>query len=173
MTQERDQYGTIGQQTGEMPDSNKIKSDASELLEKAKQVGQEHLDSGKRVAADKVEKVAAVVEQASTQFRENDLQTLAQYTSEVGNTIKSLSESFQNRSLDDLITDIKSMAKRNPTAFVLGSVAIGVAVARFAKASAGRRQTRTEDFNSEPPYGSDVRHQSAEFVDIDRPTSEF
>ena len=172
MTQERDQFGTTRQQTGEMPDSNKIKADATELLEKAKQVGQEHLDSGKRVAADKVEKVAAVVEQASTQFRENDLQTLAHYTSEIGNTIKSLSESFQNRSLDDLITDIKSMAKRNPTAFVLGSVAIGVAVARFAKASAGRRQTRTEDFYSEQSYGSDV-HQSAEFVDIDRPTSEF
>jgi hypothetical protein len=66
------------------------------------------------------------------------------------------------------------MAKRNPTAFVLGSVAIGVAVARFAKASGGRRQTRTEEFYSEPSYGSDVRHESPEVVvDIDRPTSEF
>lgn len=172
MTQERDQFGTTRQQTSEMPDRSKIKSDATELLDKAKQAGQEHFDSSKRVAAAKVEKVAAVMEQASSQFKENDLETLAQYTSEIGNTIKNLSESFQNRSLDDLISDVKGLAKRNPTAFVLGSIAVGVALARFAKASGERRQSQT-DIYAEPVYGSSVGHETAEFVDVNRPTSDF
>jgi hypothetical protein len=131
-----------------LPDASKIKSDATEVIEKAKNAGIEQFESGKQTAADQAQKVAAVVEQASSKFRENDLQTLAEYTSEIGTTIKNFSENFRNRSVEDLMNDTRALAKQNPTLFVLGSIAVGVAIGRFFKASAEARPNSYNDRHS-------------------------
>jgi cytosine/adenosine deaminase-related metal-dependent hydrolase len=144
---------TVHTPQSELPDRERLKSDAADVVEKAKQAGQQQLETGKQTAASQAEKVAAVVEQASSQFKEQNLQTLADYTSEIGSTIKSFSESLQNRSVEDLLKDVQSIARRNPTAFVLGSIAVGVAISRFFKASAERQQStnRNTDIGYRPP----------------------
>ncbi len=125
-----------------LPEREKLKSDTAEVVDKAKNAGQQQLESGKQTAAAQAEKVAAVLDQASSQFREEDLPKFAEYASEIGSTIKNFADNLHNRSIDDLINDTRTIARRNPTMFVLGSIAIGVAVSRFLKASAlGQRQT--------------------------------
>jgi hypothetical protein len=42
--------------------------------------------------------------------------------------------------VDELVTDIRDTVRRNPTAFILGIVIIGIGISRFFKASAERRQ---------------------------------
>ena len=134
--------------TTEIPSTEKVKADASEVVEKAKSIGREQLESGKRTAANQAEKVANVIDHAAFQLKENNLQTLADYTSEIGATIKNFSDGLQNRTVDDLITDIRDMARRNPTAFILGSVVIGIGISRFFKASGERRQRGDSDSHS-------------------------
>jgi hypothetical protein len=130
------------------PEREKSKSDAAEVIDKAKNVGQDHLESGKQTAAAQAEKLAAVLDQASSQFRQENLPKFAEYASEIGSAIKNFADNLHHRSIDDLINDTRAVARRNPTMFVLGSIAIGIAVSRFLKASApGQRQT----YESEAP----------------------
>jgi gas vesicle protein len=114
---------------------DKVRSDALEVMDKAKTVGREQLESGKQTTASQAEKIADVIEHASSRLEENNLQTLADYASEIGTTIKNFSEGLHNRSVDDLVVDIRDIARRNPTAFLLGSIVIGVGISRFFKAS--------------------------------------
>lgn len=141
--------------TTEIPNTEKVKADATEVVDKAKSIGREQLEAGKRTAASQAEKVANVIEQAASQLKENNLRSLADYTSEIGATIKNFSDGLQNRTVDDLITDIRDMARRNPTAFILGSVVIGIGISRFFKASGERRQQGDSDSHSYSSRGSE------------------
>ena len=131
--------GTEGTTT-EIPNKEQIKVDASEVVDKAKNIGREQAELGKQTAASQAEKVANVIEQAACQLKETNPRTVADYTSEIKATIKNVSDNLKNRSMDELVTDIRDMVRRNPTAFILGSVVIGIGISRFFKASAERRQ---------------------------------
>src|SRR5690606_28350087 len=45
--------------------------------------------------------------------------------------------------VDDIARDVREVAQRNPALFLLGSVAVGLGLSRFAKAS-GRTRSRRE-----------------------------
>jgi hypothetical protein len=124
-------------------DGDSLKSRATELAQEAKQRGQNQLDTTKKAAADQVQKVADVVEQASAELGRHDQQSFARYTNEFANRIKTLADTLNNRSIDELGTDALNLARKNPTLFLLGSVAIGFALSRFVKASsAGHEKER-------------------------------
>lgn len=152
---------TVGKQSTTNPSADRVKTDATEVIDKAKRAGREQLESGKETAATQAEKVAGVIEQASAQLKESNLHALSDYTTELAAGIKNFSEGLQNRSIDELITDIRDMARRNPTAFILGSVVVGIGISRFFKASAERRQqtsysksqTRGRQYEADPSFG--------------------
>jgi hypothetical protein len=121
-----------------VPNRETLKSDAAELAGKAKDAGKEQSEVGKQTVASQAEKLSAVVEQTSAHLKENNLQTLAQYAGDLGSAIKNFSENLRNRTVEDLLNDTRALAKENPTAFLAGSLVVGVAVGRFFKASANR-----------------------------------
>lgn len=148
----------VGKQTTTGASVDRIKNDATEVMDKAKAAGREHVESGKEAAATQAEKVASVIEQTSSQLKESNFHTLADYTNELAAGIKNFSEGLHNRSVDELLGDIRDMARRNPTAFILGSVVVGIGISRFFKASAERREHtgRTNaETRSERPYAPD------------------
>lgn len=137
----------------DFPNREQFKSDAADVMDKAKQTGQQKLESGKETAADQAKKVAGVFEQASAQFQQSDLQTLADYSTSIANTIIKFSDDLRNRNIDDFLRDTHAVARRNPTMFLLGSVAVGFAISRFFKASAERPR---QEFRPE------IQHQGSE-----------
>ena len=92
-----------------MPDREKVKTDAAEVVEKAQSAGKQKLETGKATAAEGADKIAAVIEQASKQLEENDLGTLADYANQVGSGIKSFSDQLRNRNVDDLFRDAQKL----------------------------------------------------------------
>jgi hypothetical protein len=132
-------------ETSMQSDSETLKSKATELTREAKQRGKQQLDTTKKAAADQAEKVAGVIEQASAELGRNDQQTLARYTAEFANSIKTLADNLSNRGIDELGTDAIKLARQNPTLFLLGSVGFGFALSRFIKASADREEKETGD----------------------------
>ena len=122
-----------------------LKSKASELTQEAKQRGRKQLDTTKQAAADQAQKVAGVIEQASAELGRHDQQSLARYTGDFANSIKTLADNLKNRSIDELGNDALALARRNPTLFLLGSVAIGFALSRFIKASPERHENESDD----------------------------
>jgi hypothetical protein len=132
---------------------NKVKSDTAELAQDVKRRGEQRFDSQKQAAADQAKSLAGVVERAAEDLREQDQQSLAQYAGQLADSMKSFADSLKSRSTDDLIRDTQDLARRNPTLFVLGSVAVGVALSRFFKASGDREGRQQRNFHPSAEYG--------------------
>ena len=118
--------------------ANKIKSEATNVASDVRRRGEQQFDSQKRAAADQAKSIAGVVERAAEDLREQDQQSLAQYAVQLADSMKSFADNIRNRSTDDILRDTQDLARKNPVLFALGSVAVGVALSRFFKASTTR-----------------------------------
>lgn len=98
---------------------------------------QGQFEQGKQAAATQVERVASAVQHAATELGDGD-GTLAGYATELSRGVQSLAENLRNRSVSDIAADMQTLARRNPTTFLLGSIAVGLALGRFMKASSAR-----------------------------------
>jgi len=112
---------------------------ARQLAQQGRQIadsGRRQLEQGKDAAADQVQQLAQAVNDAAGSLRQGN-GSLAGYANELASGMQRFSQSLRDRSLDDLVAETQDLARRNPTTFLLGSVALGVALSRFMKASAG------------------------------------
>ncbi len=106
----------------------------SSLADKIQQDGRERVERGKQAAADQVEQIAGALDEAGSRL--NDGQpTLASYASRLAGGLDQLAGRLRESSLEDLARDTRTLATRNPGAFLLGSAAVGLLLARFLKAS--------------------------------------
>ena len=123
----------------------KVKSEAAAVAEDVKRQGSEQLEARKHTAADQTEKLAGVVDRVSEELRGQDQESLADYAGQLAGSMKNFAESLRRRNLDELVKDTQQLARSNPTLFVMGSVAVGIALSRFLKASADRVPSRGSD----------------------------
>jgi hypothetical protein len=135
---------------------------ASETAKEARHRGKERLEKGKDAAADQVQQLAGAVEEAAGRLEDN---TFASYASDLGRRMSQFADSLHNRSVDDIAEEVRSLARRNPTLFLLGSVALGVALSRFLKASARRSQGAQRHQGGEFEYGAGSRTERGSGID--------
>jgi hypothetical protein len=105
------------------------RSTARQLKDK----GREQAESTKSAAADQAEAVAGAIRTAAGELRGSN-ETLASYAEGLGRGISSAADHVRNRSVDQLLQDAQSLARRNPALFLLGSVGVGIALSRLMKA---------------------------------------
>jgi hypothetical protein len=104
-----------------------------------KRQGQEQFEARKQTAAHQTEKLAGVVERVSEELKDQDQESLADYAGQLAGGMKSFADSLRQRNLDELVKDTQQLARNNPTLFLMGSVAVGIALSRFLKASPQHR----------------------------------
>jgi hypothetical protein len=126
-------------------DTDKLKGKAIEVADEIKARGKDQLEAGKKTAAEGVEQLAGALDQATESLERGEQQSLAGYAQELAASVRSLAANLRDRSLDDLVTDTQALARRNPTLFFFGSVAVGIALTRFLKSSAERQESRFPD----------------------------
>jgi hypothetical protein len=150
---------TAGSQAKQV--AGEARQKATEVAREARQRGKEKLEKGKEAAASQVQQLAGAVEDAAGRLQ-ND--TLASYASDLGRRLSTFAERLQQKSVDEMLDEARGIARRNPTVFLLGSVAAGVALSRFLKASARRARTQPGEwqesygrrsFDYEPPGSAD------------------
>jgi hypothetical protein len=136
---------------------NKVKSEAAGVAQDVKRQGQEQFETRKQTAANQTEKLAGVVDRVSAELKDQNQESLADYAGQLAGSMKNFADSLRQRNLDELVNDTQQLARSNPTLFLMGSVAVGIALSRFLKASADRS-------------GSNRRNDS-EFYDSNRSDS--
>jgi hypothetical protein len=128
---------------------NQARADAQQLAEQAKATAQEvrgkvetearaKAEVGRDQAASEIETLAHAARAAADDLRENQHDALSQYVGGMAQTVADLADGLRHKSVDELVRDVESLARRNPALFLAGSVAIGLGIARFAKASSDR-----------------------------------
>jgi hypothetical protein len=124
---------------------NKVKSEAAGVAQDVKRQGQDQFEARKQTAADQTEKLAGVVDRVSEELKGQDQESLADYAGQLAGSMKNFAESLRQRNLDELVNDTQQLARNNPTLFLMGSVAVGIALSRFLKASADRSGSNRRD----------------------------
>jgi hypothetical protein len=126
-------------------DSDKLKDKATQAAEEIKARGKDQLEVGKKTAAAGIEQLAGALDQATESLEHSEQQSLAGYAQELAANARSFANNLRDRSVDDLIGETQTLARRNPALFFFGSVAVGIALSRFMKASAERDSRRFPD----------------------------
>ena len=116
--------------------------------------GKERLAAQTEHAATGVEHLADAVDTAASRLSELEHQGLADYASQLASYLGDMSGKLREKNVDELARDVRVIAQRNPALFLLGSVAVGLGLSRFAKAThrtksvderAGDEDWRAED----------------------------
>jgi hypothetical protein len=131
---------------------NNAKREAAGVAQDIKRQGQEQFEARKQKAADQTEKLAGVVDRVSEELKSQNQESLADYAGQLAGSMKDFAESLRQRNLDELVKDTQQLARNNPTLFLMGSVAVGMALSRFLKASTQR--SGTGRYNESEFYGS-------------------
>lgn len=96
--------------------------------------GKEKLESGKRTAADQIDDIAGAIGAAGSKLESQP--TLANYVSQLATGVGSIATRLREDSIEDLYHEGRRLAVQHPALFVLGSAAVGLAIARFMKSEA-------------------------------------
>jgi hypothetical protein len=155
MNTEYDQGASSGSQVRQGLD--KAREKTAEVAREAKQRGKQRIERGKDAAADQVQQVARAVDEVASRLGAEQ-SSLAGVAGDIAQRMTSLAESLRNRSVDDLAYEAQQLARRNPTTFFIGSIALGAVLARMLKAaSAVRERPGSQQFAGQQygnqPYG--------------------
>lgn len=108
------------------------------LAGKAQDAASHYVDEGRQVAAGHLTTFADAVRKASDELAEKDQGVAARLVTEAADGLEKVANSVSGASVDEMMSSVNAFARQNPGAFVIGSVLAGIALGRFAKASAER-----------------------------------
>jgi hypothetical protein len=149
-----------------MATEGSLSAGKSGITDRLKEDSRQKIESSKRSAADQIDQVAQALNRAGEELNQSQ-PTLANYASQFASTVSTFANRLRDGNMDDLISDTRELARRNPGMFLLGGVALGFALSRFLKASGEQMQASeysgayTEDYSGE--YGSQSDYTSGEF----------
>ncbi len=124
---------------------NEARSAADRASEEAKRYSSRKMEEGRDRTADGLDRLAHAADTAASDLESQHQETISRYVREMADRVGMVAEGLRDKSVDELIDDAKATARKNPALFVAGSVAIGLCLSRFVKASA-RRSREDEEY---------------------------
>lgn len=115
-----------------------LKNQAGEYASGMVRLARETMEERKSAGADAVSGVARAVSSAADEL-ERESPLIARYVREAASSVENLSGSLRERSMQDMVRGTSDFVRRQPGTVFAGAVLAGLAMSRFAKASAERR----------------------------------
>jgi hypothetical protein len=122
---------------------------ASALKDRIKEDGKQRIEQGKRTAAEQMEGIADAIGAAGSRLGESQ-PTLAGYATRLADGVGDVATRLRDGNIEDLYRDVRRLATQHPGMFLLGSAAVGLAIARFMKSD----MPDSEDESSGFPTGA-------------------
>lgn len=151
--------GSSGYATGKQGGSEPSGA-SQDVTEQLKSEGKEQLDQYRDVAADKLDTLADSVKAAASQLQGDDVGHLSGHIAEMADSMSQLSDGLRNKSVDEILHDVRQVARDNPTLFLAGSIALGFGLTRFARASAPADDRSGNDKRSSASSGDGQQRTS-------------
>ena len=122
---------------------------AGSTLAAVKDVAVDKADQARESLSDVGERLAATLERASAESDGDALKS--RVLTSVAHGLTSASDALRQRSVADLTSDVRTLAKRHPGAFMAAAAVAGFAAARFIRSSNRRRLAEREHDYSQGP----------------------
>jgi len=157
-TMGQDQFSSSQGQDAEGGAKGGLKNMASQASEKLKDTAERQKQAGADFATD----MAGAVRRAAGEF-EDQMPQAAEYIRYAADQIETVSQSIRRRDVGQMINDVQSFARRQPTAFLGMTFLAGFAAMRFLRSSSagqssfGRRDWREDNWEDDGRYGAPGR----------------
>ncbi|MBS4018148.1 MAG: hypothetical protein KGZ68_07920, partial [Dechloromonas sp.] len=130
----RQEQEAVGRQFEKGRDA--LREQASTMAHEAQEEVRERGERLKGQAADGLKTFADAVRSARDELDKKEMGPISGLVGKAAEELENLSRSMQNASAGDMIETVRDFGRRNPVSFVAASVLAGVAIGRFAGASA-------------------------------------
>ena len=105
------------------------------IVDRVKQSATEQLTNQKDRGIDALAGVAQAVRSSTQRLRDEKHDTIASYVDRAADQIDSWSRRLKEKDIDELLTDVQQLARRQPAVFIGSAFALGLVGARFLKSS--------------------------------------
>ena len=119
-----------------------IVAGAGSALGTVRDVAAEKADAARETLSDAGERLAATLNSASADSDADADALKSRMLSSVAQGLRTVSDALRQRSVTDLASDVKSLARRHPGTFMVAAAVAGFAAARFLRSSGQRREPR-------------------------------
>lgn len=119
-----------------------IVAGAGSTLSAVKDVAVDKADAARESLSDVGQRLAATLERASAEGEDDALKS--RMLTSVAHGLTSASDALRHRSVTDLTSDVKALARKHPGAFMAAAAIAGFAAARFVRSSAQRRMAERD-----------------------------
>ena len=128
---------------------NELRSDAQDLGSTAKNRIHSELDARKGTAATQAKSVSSAIERAAGELDDGSPQWLRSAFQQGATQIQRFADTLEQKDSREILDDVRSFARDNPTTFLAACAAAGFAASRLFKAGASENQTGIS--NQGPP----------------------
>ena len=115
--------------------SENLRREASRLAGDIKNRARDFAETRKAAGADRLSGVAGAVERAASDL-EGEAPQIARYIRDAAGGMRGFSSKLRDRSVDDIASEARDFARRQPLVVFGGAVLAGLALSRFLKSSA-------------------------------------
>lgn len=117
-----------------------IVAGAGSALGTVRDVAVEKADAARETLSDAGERLAATLKGAAADSDDDALKS--RMLSSVAQGLTTASDALRQRSVTDLTSDVRTLARKHPGAFMVAAAVAGFAMARFVRSSSQRREPR-------------------------------
>lgn len=128
----RSQTGRTARETADT-----LRSKASELGVEAKHEAGKQAEEAQHRTSESLHSFAEAIRSAGEELRKKDEGAAARLLGEAAGGLEQLSDALGHKQLEDIVNDVRDFGRRNPGAFIAGSVLMGMALGRFARTGLG------------------------------------
>lgn len=122
--------------------------EGSKLAGRVKERATNFAEEQKLSGTQKLESIAGAVKRAADDLEQQSPET-ARYVRSAAETVEDFSASLRDKKVEDIASDARDFARRQPWLVFGGAVLAGLAVTRFLKSSRDRSNRQTASYNSD------------------------
>jgi hypothetical protein len=130
------------------------------VIDRVKQSATAQLTTQKDRGIDALGSVTQAVRSSSQRLRDEKHETIASYVDQAADQIDTWSRRIKDKDLDELVTDVQRLARRQPAVFISSAFALGLIGARFLKSSPPENDLG-DDKSYRARYGAGTRRSAA------------
>ena len=126
-----------------------VQEAAGEVTQTFRQQVTSQITAQQERAVDTLDTVALLLHQAGEHAHKEEQLTIAQYADQASEHVERLSNTIRDRQADQLLTETRQLAQKQPGWFVGGALLAGFLGARFLRSSAQTQQTGGQSQSSD------------------------
>ena len=130
---------------------------SSGIVDRVKQSAAAQLTTQKNRGTDALGQVANAVRSSTQKLREERHDTIAGYIDKAAGQIDTWAQRLREKDIDELMSDVQRLARRQPAVFIGSAFALGLVGSRFFKSSRKQNEYFDTDESRRARYGGAVR----------------